>query len=87
MILEKLNTLAQQKKPVVLLHLSDETVNDPLSIYEHPAVKLVIRNYVRKDIPVSDKVITIPLGYVRNRSLKGKFKKLSERSLAWSFAI
>ena len=86
MILEKLNRFAQQKKSVVLLHLSDETVNDPLSMYDHPAVKLVIRNYIRKDIPLSNKVITIPLGYVRNRSLKGKFKKLSERSLAWSFA-
>jgi len=85
-ILEKINILAEQKKPVVILHLSDETVNDPLSIYEHPAVKLIIRNYIRKDIPVNDKVITIPLGYVRNRSLKGKFKKLSERSLVWSFA-
>lgn len=85
-ILQKLNTLAEQKKPAVLIHLSDETVNDPVSIYDHPAVKLVIRNYVRKDIPPSDKIITIPLGYVRNRSLKGKFKKLSERTLAWSFA-
>jgi hypothetical protein len=85
-ILEKINILAEQKKPVVLIHLSDETVNDPLSIYEHPAVKLIIRNYVRKDVPSNDKVITIPLGYVRNRSLKGKFKKLSERTLAWSFA-
>jgi GR25 family glycosyltransferase involved in LPS biosynthesis len=85
-ILEKINILAEQKKPVVLLHLSDETVNDPLSIYEHPAVKLIIRNYIRKDIPVNDKVITVPLGYVRNRSSKGKFKKLSERTLAWSFA-
>ena len=85
-ILQKLNSLADQKKPVVLLHLSDETVNDPISIYEHPAVKLIIRNYVRKDIPSNDKVITIPLGYVRNRSSKGKFKKLSERTVVWSFA-
>ena len=86
MILQKLNSLAEQKKPVVLLHLSDETVNDPVSIYDHPAVKLIIRNYVRNDISTNEKVITIPLGYVRNRSLKGKFKKLSERTLAWSFA-
>ena len=86
MVLQKLNTLAEQKKPVVLIHLSDETLNDPISIYEHPAVKLIIRNYVRKDIPPTDKIITVPLGYVRNRTLKGKFKKLSERSLAWSFA-
>ena len=86
LVLQKLNTLAEQKKPAVLIHLSDETVNDPVSIYDHPAVKLIIRNYVRNDISTNEKVITIPLGYVRNRSLKGKFKKLSERTLAWSFA-
>ena len=86
MVIEKLNALATANLSAVLLHLSDETLNDPTEIYNHPAVKLVIRNYVRKDIPPSDKIITIPLGYVKGRSLKGKFKKLSERTLSWSFA-
>jgi GR25 family glycosyltransferase involved in LPS biosynthesis len=86
MVLEKLNTLATANHSAVLLHLSDENLNDPLEIYNHPAVKLVIRNYVRADIPPSDKIITIPLGYVKNRSLKGKFKKLADRTLSWSFA-
>jgi GR25 family glycosyltransferase involved in LPS biosynthesis len=86
MVTEKLNALAAANLSAVLIHLSDETLNDPVEIYNHPAVKLVIRNYVRKDIPPSDKIITIPLGYVKSRSLKGKFKKLAERTLAWSFA-
>ena len=85
-VTEKLNALAAANLSAVLIHLSDETLNDPVEIYNHPAVKLVIRNYVRKDIPPSDKIITIPLGYVKSRSLKGKFKKLAERTLAWSFA-
>jgi hypothetical protein len=86
MVIDKLNTFAAANQTAVLLHLSDENLNDPVEIYDHPAVKLVIRNYIRKDIPSSNKVITIPLGYVKSRSLKGKFKKLAERTLSWSFA-
>ena len=86
MVIEKLDALQKENKPAVLIHLSDEQCNDDLSIYDHPAVKLVIRNYIRKDAPSSNKIITIPLGYVKNRSLKGKFKKLSDRKLTWSFA-
>ena len=86
LLLEKLNALAAQNKPAVLIHLSDEHIDDNLSIYDHPAVKLVLRNYVRNNIPNVEKIITIPLGYVNNRSLKGAFKKLADRSLVWSFA-
>jgi hypothetical protein len=86
MVLEKLNALLQANRPAVLIHLSDEHCNDDISIYNHPAVKFVIRNYIRSDAPSSDKIITIPLGYVKNRSLKGNFTKLSQRKLAWSFA-
>jgi GR25 family glycosyltransferase involved in LPS biosynthesis len=86
MVLEKLNDLHANKRPAVLIHLSDEHCNDDISIYNHPAVNLVIRNYVRPDAPVSNKIITIPLGYVKNRSLKGKYRKLSNRKLIWSFA-
>jgi hypothetical protein len=46
---------------------------------------LVIRNYIR-EIKSSKKVITIPLGYVNDRSLKSNYKKLSERKYTWSFA-
>jgi hypothetical protein len=86
LLLEKLNALAAQNKPAVLIHLSDEHIDDNLSIYDHPAVKLVLRNYVRNNISNVEKIITIPLGYVNNRSLKGAFKKLADRSLVWSFA-
>ena len=86
MINDKLDELLKENKPAVLIHLSDENTNDDLHIYDHPAVKLVIRNYVRNDLMGNTKIITIPLGYVKNRSLKGNFKKLSDRSLVWSFA-
>ena len=82
---EKLDVLNKENKKVIILHISDEYCNDNLEIYEHPAVKLVIRNYIR-EIKTTKKVITIPLGYVNNRSLKGNFKKLSERKYTWSFA-
>jgi hypothetical protein len=85
-ITEKLDALLAENKPAVLIHLSDEYLDDDLTIYSHPAVKLILRNYVRANVPNPDKVITFPLGYVKNRSLKGKFKKLADRSLVWSFA-
>ena len=86
LVMEKLNSLQTSNRPAVLIHLSDEHCDDDISIYNHPAVKLVIRNYVRADAPSSNKIITIPLGYVKNRSLKGKYRKLSDRKLTWSFA-
>ena len=86
LLTEKLDALAAENKPAVIIHLSDEYLNENISFYEHPAVKLVIRNYIRADIPNPEKVITIPLGYVKNRSLKGNYKKLSDRPLIWSFA-
>ena len=85
-ITEKLDSLLAENKPAVLIHLSDEYLDDDLTIYGHPAVKLVLRNYVRANISHNEKVITLPLGYVKNRSLKGKFKKLADRNLVWSFA-
>jgi len=84
-ILEKLNSLHSENKKAVLVHISDEFLNDNLEIYEHPAVELILRNYVR-EIKTTKKIITIPLGYVNNRSLKGHFKKMNERKYVWSFA-
>jgi GR25 family glycosyltransferase involved in LPS biosynthesis len=85
LINEKLDALDKENKKAILVHISDEFCNDNLEIYEHPAVKLIIRNYIR-DIKTLKKIITVPLGYVNNRSLKGNFKKLSERKYTWSFA-
>ena len=85
LVTEKLDALNKENKKVILVHISDEFCNDNLEIYEHHAVKLVIRNYIR-EIKSSKKIITVPLGYVNNRSLKGNFKKLSERKYTWSFA-
>jgi GR25 family glycosyltransferase involved in LPS biosynthesis len=84
-IMDKLESLNKENKKAILVHISDESCNDNLEIYEHPSVKLVIRNYIR-EIKSSKKIITVPLGYVNNRSLKGNFKKLSERKYTWSFA-
>jgi len=63
-----------------LLHVSDERGLDPIDIYDWPACKGVVRNYLRKDLPRSAKVLTIPLGYhwASPRSSK-------TRDLAWSF--
>ena len=67
---------------VILLHLSDEDGRDPIELYNHPAVKQVIRNYYRKDL--GSNVLTIPLGYsAKSISSSSPF---AERSLMWSFA-
>jgi len=61
-----------------LLHLSDEKGLDPIDIYEWPACKGVVRNYIRKGL--SSKVVTIPLGYHWASPRKEK-----NRDLVWSF--
>jgi GR25 family glycosyltransferase involved in LPS biosynthesis len=87
MIMDKLNEIYKNKHHAILIHLSDEKMNDDIQLYGHPAVHLVLRNYIRSDIPAQycDKVITLPLGYVNGRSMKGKYKKSSDRTYAWSF--
>jgi len=86
MVVERLNEIAATKKTAVLIHLSDERCDDSLELYDHPAVKLILRNYIREDIKTTKPVITIPLGYVSGRSAHGVFKKTSERKYIWSFA-
>lgn len=84
-IRDQLDSMEKANIPAVLIHISDEHLNDSLDIYSHPAVKLVLRNYVRADLPKSPKIITFPLGFVNHRSSRGNYKKLSERKFAWSF--
>jgi len=70
---------------IILLHVSDEDGRDPIELYDHPAVKQVIRNYYRKDCDGKSHVFILPLGYHRsaNQSVTPSF---TERPLLWSFA-
>jgi alpha(1,3/1,4) fucosyltransferase len=65
-----------------LLHVSDEDGSDPIDIYDWPACKGVVRNYLRKGLALSSNVVTIPLGYHwRNPPNTQGHKK----DLIWSF--
>jgi GR25 family glycosyltransferase involved in LPS biosynthesis len=58
---EKLKETLRDWPAFTLLHLSDERGLDPIDIYDWPACKGVVRNYLR---PIrNQKVVTIPLGY------------------------
>jgi GR25 family glycosyltransferase involved in LPS biosynthesis len=73
-----------------LLHLSDEYLNDDVSVYSLPMCKGVIRMYERPGLPSSEKVMVIPLGY--HFTIEGgsenpaeKTPRLPFRSTRWSF--
>ena len=72
---------------IYILHASDETCTADVSIYKHPAVKCVFRNYWRSDV-VSEcnKVVTLPLGYLNGKGLSGSLVAASMRTYDWSFA-
>jgi hypothetical protein len=74
----------------LILHISDETLNDSLDIYELPGCEKVLRFYIRNDIPCPEKVTTIPLGFhwtLRDGSKNpiNLTPKLPFRELVWSF--
>ena len=71
-----------------ILHLSDEYVNDDISVYSLPKCKGVIRIYERPNLPSN--VLVIPLGY--HYTIEGgsenpaeKTPRLPFRSNRWSF--
>ena len=73
-----------------ILHLSDEYLNDDLSVYSLPMCKGVIRMYERPNMPAAEKVKVIPLGY--HFTIDGgsenpaeKTPRLPFRSNRWSF--
>jgi hypothetical protein len=70
-----------------LLHMSDERCAADVSLYSHPGIKGVFRNYWRPDV-VGPKVLHFPLGYYNGRGSSGStgFKKASRRPITWSFA-
>ena len=73
-------------KRIIVVHLSDELRSrwDDIEFYENPSIKLIIRNYIRTDIPskIRSKVITLPLGYYRKVT---QAANLEDRALKWSF--
>jgi len=69
---------------VILLHLSDENGKDPIELYNHPAVKFIIRNYYRKDCVGRANLLTLPLGYSVKAS--SAIPTFADRSFMWSFA-
>jgi GR25 family glycosyltransferase involved in LPS biosynthesis len=70
---------------IYLLHASDESCKADVSLYNHPAVRSVFRNYWRPDC-ISDKVLTLPLGYLNGKGGSGKVLVSSQRPVVWSFA-
>jgi GR25 family glycosyltransferase involved in LPS biosynthesis len=73
-----------------ILHLSDEYLNDDLSVYSLPMCKGVLRMYERPGMPSIEKVKVIPLGY--HFTIDGgsenpaeKTPRLPFRSNRWSF--
>jgi hypothetical protein len=69
----------------ILYHASDESCKADISIYNHPGIKHVIRNYWRPDA-VGDKVLHLPLGYAKGKRGSGELRPISGRPTVWSFA-
>jgi GR25 family glycosyltransferase involved in LPS biosynthesis len=76
---EKLVETLKSWPAFTLLHLSDEACIDPIELYDWPACKGVVRNYVRAGL--SSKVVTIPLGY----HWAGSAPASPRKDLLWSF--
>lgn len=84
-----LDSVKAANKHIILLHLSDEFANDPISLYAHPAVKHVLRNYWRPDLKLhTGKVTVLPLGYTNGRHAANlpPASPFGKRDNIWSFA-
>ena len=71
-----------------LFHASDEACTADVSLYGHPGVRAVFRNYWRPSV-VGEKVMHIPLGYLNDKgssSSEGSSEVISKRKYVWSFA-
>ena len=68
-----------------LLHLSDERCAADVSLYRHPGIRGIFRNYWRREV-CNPKVIHLPLGYHNGRGGRSACAKLHERTITWSFA-
>lgn len=70
-------------KEFIVVHLSDEILQDPVEFYKFRYCKQVIRMYPRANVPCPEKVYTIPLGPYRR--IENPEKIDSPRSNVWSF--
>jgi len=70
---------------VYLLHASDEQCTADITIYAHPGIKRVFRNYWRPDA-VGSKVVHLPLGYLNGKQATGVVAPMNTRKVAWAFA-
>jgi len=70
-----------------LYHASDERGIAPITLYGHPGIKTVFRNYWRPDC-VGPKVVHLPLGYLNGKGRKAgmEYEVVSKRKKTWSFA-
>lgn len=69
-----------------LLHASDEACTADISLYRHPSISCVFRNYWRPECAKMAKVVHLPLGYLNDKKGNGKILLASQRALDWSFA-
>lgn len=69
---------------LILLHLSDESCNSDVRLYNNGSIKKVFRNYWRPEV-VCEKVVHLPLGYNKSSTDVGK-KPLATRKHIWSFS-
>jgi hypothetical protein len=81
-----LDVFKQIGKQLVIFHMSDEYARDDISMYGHPSVKHVIRNYWRAGLD-RDRVTVLPLGFAKGRSARGlpEPPSFNERQNMWSF--
>jgi len=70
---------------ICLLHLSDESCESDISVYNNPDIRGVFRNYWRPEC-VNDKVLHLPLGYTNGKGGVPNVKRPSQRPTQWSFA-
>jgi hypothetical protein len=71
-----------------LFHASDEACTADVSLYGHPGVRAVFRNYWRPSV-VGEKVMHIPLGYLNDKgssSSEGISEVISKRKYVLRFA-
>ena len=72
---------------MVLFHASDETCKSDITLYKHPLIKTVFRNYWRPECALDKKVVHLPLGYLKGKGcLTALTGGIKDRKYVWSFA-
>ena len=72
-------------RSIFLLHASDESCKADVSIYKHPGIKAVFRNYWRPEC-IASNVIHLPLGYLNKKGSSAPVMLSSQRPVTWCFA-